>query len=118
MIADAKVIKELVIKAHEFQSELSEADTLHCVIQFATLAASGFPLVAGFTLEVPEEKGIQVVFPAYDILSKVTDEDIADVEKRYRRKNGWKSAKITRGQFFGKGFNGDSYRVTLVYGEI
>lgn len=116
MKIDSTVIRELVLKQHEFRSELSNADALLCVSQFAALAATGFPVVAGFTMEeVPDgQKGIQVVFPDYGILSQVTKEDMREVEKRLVADYDWGSAAIERGSFY-NGFKGRSFRLILLY---
>jgi len=115
MQIDSGVFRELVLKQHDFRSELSEADTLYCVVQFAVLAGVGFPVVAGVTHEtLPDGKrGMQILVPDFKILSKVTHEDMREVEKRLVLTHGWKTASIERGTFYSAGFHGTSYRIAL-----
>lgn len=117
MIMNSTTFRELVLKQHSFRSELSEADALDCVVQFAILAASGFPVIAGFTHEEVKdgERGIQVLFPDFEILSKVTHEDMRIIEQRLITEQKWSQASIERGTFYNGGFKGRCYRLKLLY---
>lgn len=117
MKMNSAIFRELVLKENSFRSELSEADTLDCVVQFAILAASGFPVIAGFTHEEVEdgEKGIQVLFPDFEILSNVSHDDMRIVEQRIKDEQKWSQASIERGNFYNGGFKGRCYRLKLLY---
>lgn len=117
MQMNSETFRELFLKEHSFQSNLSEADALECVVQFAMVAAVGFVVVAGFTHEtVPDGmKGVQVLFPDYEILNKVVHADMRTVEQRLVETGGWSKATIERGNFYNGSFKGRCYRLQLIY---
>lgn len=117
MKMNSAIFRELFLKQHSFRSELSEADALECVVQFAILASIGFPVIAGFTHETVEdgEKGVQVLFPDFEMLSKVSHEDMRIVEQRIAEEQEWSQVSIERGAFYNGGFKGRCYRLKLLY---
>lgn len=117
MKMNSATFRELVLAQHGFRTELTETDALDCVVQFAIFAATGIPVIAGFTLEevADGEKGAQVLFPDFEILKNVSQADMRVVEQRVMEEQEWSHVTLERGNFYNGGFKGRCYRLKLLY---